>query len=65
MKTKPFVLVALVVTAIGVSAASGLLLGRISKCGAMAYERLAALDQNRALAGGVAKAAVRVLSSRY
>ena len=65
MKNKPLVLAALVITAIGVSAASGLLLGRISKCGAVAYERLAVLDQNGALAGGVAKAAVRVLSSQY
>lgn len=64
IKTKPIVLVALVLTAIGVSAVSGLLLGSISQCGAVAYEKLAAQNQSRAIAGGIAKAAVRVLSSR-
>lgn len=64
MKTKPLVLVALVLTAVGVSAASGLLIGRITHHSAAVYERLTAIHHSRAIAGDVAKAAVRVLVCR-
>ena len=65
MKTKPLVLGALVLTAVGVSAASGLLIGRISRGGAGVYERVASVSHSRAVAGGVAKAMVRLLSCRF
>lgn len=64
MKTKPLVVAALVLTAVGVSAASGLLIGRITDRSAAVYERLAGIHHSRALAGDVAKAAVRVLVCR-
>ena len=64
MKTKPLVLVALVLTAVAVSAGAGLVIGRL---GARLNGMTATGDcagVARAVAAGVAKAAVHVLACR-
>jgi hypothetical protein len=64
MKTKPLVLVALVLTAVAVSAGAGLVIGRL---GARLNGMTATGDRAgvaRAVVAGVAKAAVHVLACR-
>ena len=64
MKTKPLVLVALVLTAIAVSAGAGLAIGRL---GARLNGMTATCDRAgvaRAVAAGVAKVTVHLLACR-